>query len=319
MMNRELCIVIASHISNPRRIEYLKECLLSLANQTYPAVIYISISFENNDLLNQFVQLITEIHFPKTPVIKIQEKKTPQMRHMYLLLNEIEKNGHKWIMFCDDDDTYQINRVEIFAKTIHQGLLECSVITGKMLAGIYESTFGKFHHEHRHEYWCYCVSYSTFYRFFNVISKYDDVLDNKCCDIIFAEYLRRSGENFAFGRITDPLYNYRIEDNGDSITGSIKYQQTQIRVPNPPSLSDETALKPYVFELDKYIKENIDIYKHDTYLRAVVGIQFDDIMQKEFKADYGLLPYVDQTPLIEILKYWQRLRNICNELYDIKI
>jgi hypothetical protein len=45
-----LCIVIASHMSNPKRINYLVECLGSLVRQTVPISINISISFENETL-----------------------------------------------------------------------------------------------------------------------------------------------------------------------------------------------------------------------------------------------------------------------------
>jgi hypothetical protein len=319
-MDLGLCVVIASHISNPKRIEYLQECLLSLCNQSKPADIYVSISFENNGLMNSFLDLILDLHFPKTPVIRIREKKTPQMRHMALLLEEIEKRGNKWILFCDDDDTYHIHRIEIFENFVKQGLLECDLISERTLGGVYESTFNKFHNEHRHEYWCYCVSLPVFRRFFEVIAKHDDVLDDKCCDVVFAEYLRRSGGNLAFGRITDSLYNYRIENNSDSITGVIQYRQkNEIRVPNPPSPENEEALRQYVLDFNNYLNENLDIYLHDTYLRTIVGLSFDDILQKEFTFDYPLLPYVNQEHLIKLNNYWERLRGICNELYDIKI
>ena len=319
-MDQELCVVIASHISNPKRIEYLKECLISLCNQTKATDIYLSISFENNDLLNSFLELILDLHFPKTPIIRIRDKKTPQMRHMAMLLDEIVKRGNKWILFCDDDDTYEINRIETFEHVIKEGLLECELISGKTLGGIYESTFGKFHNEHRHEYWCYCVSLPVFRRFFDVITKYDDFLDNKCCDVVFAEYLRRSGENLAFGRITNQLYNYRVENNSDSITGVIQHRQKhEIRTPNPPSQENEEALRQYIWEFNSYLNENLDVYLHDTYLRTVVGLSFDDILQKEFTFDYPLLPYVNQDHLIKLKNYWESLRGICNELYDIKI
>ena len=39
------CIAIASHISNPLRVNYLQECLRSLVNQSIHISIYLSISF----------------------------------------------------------------------------------------------------------------------------------------------------------------------------------------------------------------------------------------------------------------------------------
>jgi len=317
-MNREPCVVIASHISNHKRIEYLSECLTSLCNQTYPIFVYLSISFNDEFLLKLFNHTISEIQKPEKMSIYIREQKTAQMRHMALLIPEIEKNGHEWIMFSDDDDTYDTKRVEVFTNAILEGSQYCSN-NGKSFAGIYESTFGKLHHEHRHEYWCYCIHIDIYRRFFDRIIIHEDVLDNKCCDIIFAEYFRRTGEQWLFGRITENLYNYRVIENSDSITGTIQTrQQTEVRRANPPSFDDKPALAKYINEFNQYLHENIDIYLHDVYLRSVVGIDFNNILLKEFTLDYPLLQYVEPCHLEKIHAYWQRLREIANDIYDIK-
>ena len=79
------CIAIASHISNPNRIQYLIECLQSLINQTIQICVYLSISFETTEIRDIFLNSI-KIESPKISVF-IREQKTPQMRHFYLLLN----------------------------------------------------------------------------------------------------------------------------------------------------------------------------------------------------------------------------------------
>ena len=320
-MSADFCVAIASHISNPRRIDYLLECLASLTMQTIPVTIYLSISFETDQLYENLASRIGTLSFPVKPVIKIMNQKTPQMRHLSLLLEDIAVGGHQWILFCDDDDTYKPNRVETFINSTNKALMECqaSSDSGMKLAGIYESTFGKIHQDHRHEYWCYCISLEIYSRFFEHLDRHPDVLDHKCCDIVFAEYFRRTGNNYVFGRITEPLYNYRVDNNSDSITGVIvTRQKNEIRRPNPPSEDDEPALIKYVDELNTYLRENLDVYLHDTYLRSVVGIDFDAILQKEFTADYPFLPYVEQIHIETIRSYWRRLRDICNEVYDIK-
>jgi len=65
-------------------------------------------------------------------------------------------------MFCDDDDTYERTRVEKIIMNIYYSELQCSQTNknnnkNNKIVGIYESSFGKDHREHRHEYWCYCV------------------------------------------------------------------------------------------------------------------------------------------------------------------
>ena len=324
-MTDKICVAIASHVSASRRITYLIECLDSLAKQTTAVTIYLSISFENDELYENFKSSVSSIPFQTKPVIKVLNEKTPQMRHYSLLQEDIQMGGHEWILFCDDDDTYQPTRVEVFLKSIETAQMECAALSDKKLAGIYESTFGKMHQEHRHEYWCYCISAEMYFRFFDKIDAHPEVLDHKCCDIVFAEYFRRTGDPYVFGRITDPLYNYRVDDNGDSITGVIKYRQSnEVGRANPPPYTageepcDNPELKTYIEELNLYLNENLSVYLHDTYLRSVVGLEFDAILQKGFTADYPLLAYVEYKHIQVLKEYWEYLRTLCNEIYDIK-
>ena len=71
-MNTDLlCVFIASHISNEKRIKYLKECLNSLINQTVQIHIYLSISFANDELLNFFNKEVADItNFEKLFIFK---------------------------------------------------------------------------------------------------------------------------------------------------------------------------------------------------------------------------------------------------------
>jgi len=65
--------------------------------------------------------------------------------------------------------------------------------------------------------------------------------------------------------------------------------------------------------------ENMDVYIHDTYLRTLVGCNIDYILRAEFMANYGLIEFVDACHLQKITEYHNRLRDICNELYDIPL
>jgi len=313
----KLCIIIASHISNPKRIGHLTECLSSLLKQTIVVPIYLTISFDNKDLQNQYALLFSEIEFLHNIKLHtiIRPTKTPQMRHMELILPIIEKK-HNWVMFCDDDDTYEPHRVQVFINTIIKGLNDIQKIPDKQFAGIYESIDGKPHTEKRQEYWCYCVHIDLLIRFMEILKPYPDVIDNKCCDVLFGEYLRRLNNNLLYAIIDLKLYNYRIDDNSDSITGEIK--QTSHIVRKPMNVTAEN-MEECAKDLDKYLDSNIDIYLHDTYLRTIVGMDFDTILKHEFMIEYNVLKLVKKEHMQKIFDFHSRLRQIANLVFDIKL
>jgi len=314
----QLCVVIASHLSNEKRIQYLIECLDSLFQQTVPISVYLSISFDNPKIKEDFLSTIDKTSFNTNMlIITIRDKKTPQMRHFFLLLPELKK--HTWIMFCDDDDTYEKDRVEKIAGNIYVSEKQCINVHHKKLAGLYESTFGKDHREHRHEYWCYCVNIELMVRFYDRLEKYPDIIDNKCCDVLFAEYLRRINQDYLYCRLEEKLYNYRVDNNTDSITGFIKGNQKKYtRSNNPPTIFDAT-FSDYVVEWNECLYENIDVYIHDVFLRTIVGCEIEYILRAEFRGDYDLLPYVDSCHLDKIKSKYKYWKDVCNLLYDIPL
>jgi hypothetical protein len=310
------CIVIASHISNPKRIDHLMECLASLMEQTVVIPVYLSISFETEHLNLAFAEeFITHPEFHNELIyLYVKTEKTPQMRHINDLYPVLKQNYH-WMMFCDDDDTYHPKRVETFIHYINH--LTTTLTDPTTLTGIYESPLQKDHKERRHEYWCYCVRLSIFERFMNIITQYPDVLDNKCCDVLFAEFLRRLHPRHVFGYTTDLFYNYRVEDNTDSITGVIQLGQKQVR-PARQDIDDSNAAE-CANELDEYLNENLRIYLHDTFLYSIVGSSFDDVLRQEFKTEYGILSMINQEHIEKMRTLHTSLRAIANELYDIKL
>jgi len=317
------CIIIASHLSNSKRITYLLECLESLINQTTKITIYLSISFQDNTIKDEFLQSPSIIKLCNEINVCIREVKTPQMRHIYLLNEEIKENNklykqqYKWIMFCDDDDVYEKNRVVKIIECISGLNKECAQHDNKICAGLYESTFGKDHREHRHEYWCYCVNIELLTKFYERLENYPDIIDNKCCDVLFAEFLRRSGPEYVFGRIEEKLYNYRVENNSESITGWIKENQGKYtRFNEPPSLMNINFCE-YVADWNECLYENMEVYLHDIFLRTIVGCELDYILNAEFAADSALFTYVDKYHLENITEKHYYWRNTCNKLFDI--
>jgi hypothetical protein len=317
-------------MSNPKRIGFFEECIHSLIGQTYKNIdIYLSISFENTDILKMFSFFINNSEEIKEYNKKrerfhviIREEKTPQMRHFEMLCRGGGEAAPEWIFFCDDDDTYTNNRVEKFVERINSCLyeLEHVKLPEHHLVGIYESSFGKTHREHRHEYWCYCVRFSLLNEFFEKLKEYPDVIENKCCDVLFAEYLRRSRGEKLFSAIAEEMYHYRRDEtNNESITGWISAQQnTTVRRAAPPPI-ENIEIVDYIIEWNEYLYGNIGIYLHDTYLRTILGFKFDDILRNEFLADYPLLGYIDECHENKIRIYHERLRKACDILYDIPL
>lgn len=313
---KSACIIIASHMSNPKRITYLMECLNSLLTQSLPIEIYLSISFENDNIRDIFAEVYAEQKHLHSELlyIYIKPRKTPQMRHMEELLPLIE-NKHHWVMFSDDDDTYEKDRVLAVLQTIVNCLDQITKMPDKELIGVYESTFGKDHREQRHEFWCYCVHISMLNKFMNKVRPFPDILEHKCCDVLFGEYLRRANLNMLYGVIKEKYYNYRVHNNSDSITGEIQVRTKLVRAPR---IITETNKKECANELNEYLSKELGIYIHDTYVRTIIGNVFDEILRCEFKNEYEILNLIDQKYVEEIREYHVRLRNLANDLYDIK-
>ena len=313
------CIAIASHMSNPKRISYLLECLTSLLSQTVVIPVYLSISFENDDTKTSFIEGLGNMGFINHPFIHIlvQSEKTPQMRHFLSILG-VMKSEHKWIMFCDDDDTYDPTRVENLIKSIHIIKQQVTDPT-KIFAGLYESHCEKDHREHRHEYWCYCVNKSIMDRFYAAIIDYPDIIDNKCCDVLFGEYLRRLSPEHFFGRLDMRLYQYRVTENQDSVTGVIQARQSIYTKNEAHPVIGDPKLPDYILDWNDYLYKNLDVYLHDVFLRTIVGCDMDYILRMEFRNDYDLLSYVDESHANKMREKHEYWRSICAKLYDVKL
>jgi hypothetical protein len=249
--------------------------------------------------------------------MKVLTKKTPQMRHIRDILIPIYEK-HDWVMFSDDDDTYEPNRVQNILQSIVNLLNHVAKQMPKNeFVGLYESEHGKNHKEQRQEYWCYCVHTFVLQNFFKTVALYDDILDHKCCDVFFAEYMRRMDNYYVFGSIQQKMYNYRVENNADSITGMIKSKNKIVRQP-PGEITDENR-EQCIQSLNEYLDTEIDMYLHDTYLRTIVGCTFDDILRNEFKSEYEILHLIKQEHIDKIKNYYSFLREVCNMIYDTKI
>jgi sulfur relay (sulfurtransferase) DsrF/TusC family protein len=324
-------VIIGSHISKIKRIHFFTECIFSLIKQTNPVDIYISASFETPTLEEVFETAILQSNMVETfrsfHILQcyIHQEKTPQMRHIEYICSQLRQQNPapEWVLFCDDDDTFEEHRVEKFMHRIAdcEEELAANSIDLHRFVGVYEQhDFGENHRQTRHEYWCYCIRLTLLTEFIDKLQPWQDVLENKCCDIVLGEFLRRRNETDLFSCLTDTkLYNYRRHDNEDSVTGTITSKKDiKLRKAEPPSM-DDIRIVDYIIEFHKYLEENIYIYIHDTFLRTVAGNKFDEILQFEFMADCPLLEYVDESHVAKMRSLYDRLRTMCDAVYDEKL
>ena len=322
---KQFCIAVASHISNESRISYLIECLISLTTQTIPVEVYLSISFVNDEVKEKTLNCINNENkiLNEYLNIRVREQKTPQMRHYFMLYQEI-KQIHKWILFCDDDDSYHINRTKYFMQMINESQNKIDTINAVRttqplleLAGLYENVTKINHRKTRHEYWCYCIRIDLLKHFFENVEPVTGVLDDRCCDVLLGEYLRRKSPEWIYATIENSLYNYREEENNDSVTGFIKMNQYKYTIQtSPPKLNDENWLN-YVLSWNNYLKDNIHIFLHDTYLRTLVGCDLDTILRAEFQNNYTIIYCVDQRHIVQITELYNRVKCVCAKIYDL--
>ena len=321
------CIAVASHISKKNRVPYLQECLRSLVSQSAPISIYLSISFASQDIREYTLNCLyadTSITLPEYLNIRVRDQKTSQMRHYFLLYQEIAQK-HDWIMFCDDDDTYQTDRTDRIIQSIHAARQQVDSINVSRdnalqtlhMAGLYENVSQTDHRTQRHEYWCYCIRMDLLGRFFEVVEPAPGILDDRCCDVLLAEYFRRKSPELIYVTIQATLYNYRVEENADSVTGFIQTNQHKYTIQtSPPPIGDDAWLD-YVLQWNEFLHGNMHIFLHDTYLRTLVGCELDTILRTEFKGNYAILEYVDQKHVNQINELYNHVRLVCSQLYDL--
>lgn len=316
---KDYCIFIASHISKQPRIMLLIKCLHSLIKQRMRVCIYISISFENKELMDECIEKVSQddlINRCAFLNILIRNNKCSQMQH-FQILHEKTKSHHKWIMFCDDDDEYLEDRTIKFGE--QTVLIEHQIMNTKMkLAGVYESTFKKDHREHGHEYWCYCIHSDILSDFFHKLKDEFEIIEQPCCDVLLSEYLRRKENKWLFGRLEEKLYMYRDNNNDDSITHFITSQQSKYTNTSIPPPKHTNEWYKYIQDFNDFLKNNMHAFIHDLFVLCINNIRFDKFLKREFLANYEILDCIDQQ-YIELLKEKHRkFTTFFQSIYEIK-
>lgn len=224
----KVAILISSHINYKGQLNFLDNCIKSLLVQTMiPKSIYISISFENESYKTEFKTILKkygEILNPKI-IFKISNEKKYQMEHLHNITSNIDVNNYDMLMFCDDDDTYHIQRIEMFVSAFNSGkIMHPEKFSGVRERIILENGFNTY--SEFPEYWCYGIVPNAIIDFFNLFNNDLILLKHNFGDMYFRHYLSKSKKYYTWIGILDEkigftLYNYNI-DNPNSICGKIE-------------------------------------------------------------------------------------------------
>jgi hypothetical protein len=313
----EACIIVPSHITNITRTKMLMRCLHSLTEQTTKIPIYLSISFETELDRTLFDKLLEKNDLINNEALYIiyQLHQTSQFRHIEGVIDNI-KNTYKYVMFCDDDDTYEINRVKSFMYAIKYGIATNKKDT--IFVGALEIDIQKGTHSHRfYEYWSYCVNIEFIVNFMNIlkINNYDYVIDNKMCDVLFASYLRHLDGRHLFVSICDALYNYNKNEYG--ITGTISRNNKRKRDEHVQTYSKN--FEEHIKGLNKHIELHMQGWKNNIFVScAMCRDSFDDILKRELKEDYMYKDKIDKILLSKIKDEYDMMKSLCDILYQYK-
>lgn len=310
------CIIIASHIENAIRTGMLLKCLESLINQTVKIPIYLSISFGTYIDKEIFKRLIEKTDLIKNEILNIyyEEMKRSQFRHIENVINRI-KGEYKYVMFCDDDDTYDLKRVEKFMIMIEHGISVRK--EEEVFVGAYEMTDFKTHSERFYEYWCYCIDIDYIIKFINKIKEnnYDNYIDHIMCDVLFATYLRVLSNRHIFTSTNDKLYNYNINDY--SITGKI---EKELDENNNKKKTIENNFEKYMEGLNKHLEKQIENNKNNIYLKYVMTQNsFEKILEFILDYNYKYKNYINKRIIEELKGEYNNIESLCDILYETKL
>lgn len=245
------CVLIASHISYEGQIELLYNCLMSLKNQTYQTDIYLSISFDNIDYKEHFIKTIIENEISENIIIKISDIQKYQMEHIYILKEYI--NDYDLIMFCDDDDTYSINRVEEMVKNYKILLSNCEE------ERVYGITENQYEVSDYTEFWSYAIKPALLNMFYDHFKDDMDLLKHKFGDMYLRTFLRFK-KDIIIGILVMKLYNYN-NNNPNSIC--TKKKSVEIIIRDDLILSTICGrYSKFNYILNHYNLNTTDVYKY---------------------------------------------------------
>jgi hypothetical protein len=221
------CILIPSHINYENQIDLLNECINSLITQTIAVNIYASVSFKNETYKKEFSEKIL-LKYGKSVKFLFSKDQLFQMEHLYKLWFFIIDKKYDMIMFCDDDDTYNITRVKTFINAF-----ECEKNMKEFISGVTEIVESNNPECEMPEYWCYGVIPDVLLDFFSHFNGVNyNLLKHKFGDMYLRHYLRKNKKHIHWIGLNiydkkNRLYYYNI-NNPNSICGTLNNTDDQM-------------------------------------------------------------------------------------------
>lgn len=307
-----ICIIVASHISISVRIKYLCECLNSLLDQTIIIPIYLSISFENELVFKIFqkTMVLNKLLDNSNITVCYREKQTSQFRHIFQVFETIKKD-YDYIMFCDDDDTYTDNRVQVFIDGINDSINAMKNHINKKLVGIYERKDNESHTKAYTEFWSYCIDSKYIQQFITIINDggYNKHIDHNYFDMMFGSYLRFLDNTHVFGSLNYKMYNYNKYDN--SILGII---QTNNLLHKKITYRDDINNQFESLKIcNNYIREHINAIKNNMFLQISRGLNYNEksVIKECFPIEEDrFILLLDQNLIQELRQYYTEVKQM---------
>lgn len=326
----EICVLISSHITCVERIGSLVKCINSLMQQTVDIDILMSISFENNELMREYLLLKEGIRDTKNKVLKItmNDNKMSQFEHLLNIYNNniyydftdndtcyIDEDStqmnqeiqYKYVMFCDDDDYYQPNRVEKFSEKFKEGF-HCVCETTHTDAYVASINY--------HEYVYYGFNIQMFITFIMFMEgKYGNVLKHKFCDLLLSRFMQNKilGRELQCACVFDVLY---IQNR--HFTNSVT---SRIQDKNKDSVNEKhTNFDTFITRLNEDLNDNIVSLKNNVYPMVLIKeLSFQNMLKEQFRRNFKYYTRIDRIIIRELTNEYQMVSTLVQHLNETSI
>jgi len=326
----DICVLISSHITCVERIGSLVKCINSLMKQTVNIDILLSISFENNDLMRQYLLLREGICNTENHVLKItmNDYKMSQFEHLMTIYDKniyydftendncfSDEDGivldqeiqYKYVMFCDDDDYYQPNRVEKFSENFKSGF-QCVCETVHF--DEYDASVNY------HEYVYYGVQVQVFITFIMFMKgKYANILKHKFCDLLLSRFIQNKilcGELHCV-YIFEAMYIQNRHFH-NSVTSCILDKN------KGTGKEKHTNFDTFITRLNEDLNDNIVSLKNNVYPMVLIKeLSFQNMLKEQFRRNFKYYTRIDRRIIRELTNEYQMVSTLVQHLNETSI
>lgn len=249
----KMCVIVPSHISSALRIKGFCECLKSMLNQLTVVHVRVSISFTSELLQKVCIAALTKYNLMCNVHIDIhfQPEAMSQFEHIDYIYKHLPLNV-KFVLFCDDDDSYHFARTQQFA----------SAIDHNSDAVVYFETLDSEPKKHPDEYWKCCVPIHVLGTFLAQIEP--NIKKHIFCDMVFVKYLQYL--NGRYGVLSHNIYLYNYNRPNTSITGATKLHN---EIMNTQIKTNQHDFDDFILGLNAHIVQNMDKFIQNMFLDAI--------------------------------------------------